>query len=123
MAELTGKDGAITFTNITVNVFSWSLDDGVDIHDKTDFADGGNDIKTKKAGLKDWSATVESRVDDGATNTAAPGDEALLTLTIKSGKTYTGTAILASTSVNTPVDDLVTRTYNFVGNGTLTRPT
>ena len=120
MAEITGKGGSITFAGIVANVYSWNIDDAPDIHEKTDFADGANNYKTRMAGLNDWSATIEARYD--SINTADPGDSAALTLTIVSGSTYTGTAMLVSQAVNTPVDDLVTVTYNFVGNGALTRP-
>lgn len=120
MAELTGKGGSISFTGLTVSVFSWSLNDDADLKDKTDFADAAAGYRTKIAGVPDWSVTVEARYD--STNTADPGDSALLTLTVTTGSDYTGTAMIASMSISEPVDDLVTATYEFVANGVLNRP-
>ena len=120
MAEITGKQGNITFSGLTASVISWSLDTALDIHDKTDFTDGAAGYRTKLAGLPVWSATVETNYD--TTNTVTVGLSALLSLTLTSGKSYAGTAMLASISVNTPVDGLETGTYTFEGNGALSVP-
>ena len=121
MAEITGVGGSVTFSGLTANVHSWSITESHDIFEKTDFADGASGYKTRLAGLPDWTATVELFWD--AANTADSGDSAALTLTATSGKTYTGTAMVESVTVNTSVADPITATYNFVGNGALTVPT
>jgi predicted secreted protein len=121
MAEITGMSGAIAFgTSASVSMISWKLDDNIAIFDTTDFAAAAGGYRTRIAGLPDWSATAEGRYD--TTNTAKPGDGALLTLTTTTGDAFTGTAILRSMSINTPVDGLITATYAFDGNGLLNRP-
>ena len=118
MAEVHGKDGSITFTNLTAGVKSWSVSYDGDVVEVTDFADAG--VKAYIAGGSGWTATATGNHDVG--NTAAPGDTADLTLTVTSGKTYTGSAIMTSLTVNAPHDGVVDDTYSFQGTGALTPP-
>ncbi len=91
----------------------------IDIHDKTDFADAGAGYRTHLAGIQNWTATVEAHFD--STNTADPGDSALLSLITTTGTTYSGTAMISSIAVSEAATELVTATYEFVANGLLTR--
>ena len=116
MAEVKGTAGSITYTNLTAGTRSWSLNYTADTHETTDFADAG--VGTYLGGITRWNATVTANWD--AANTAAPGDSATLTLTVTSGKTYAGTAIITGMTPSTDVQGIAQVTYTFQGSGTLT---
>ena len=118
MAEVKGCGGSLTFTNLTAGVKQWTLNWYTEVMDVTDFGD--NCAKAFLAGFTGWTATATANWD--AANTAKPGDSATLTLTVTSGKAYSGTAILTSMGVNQGVAGVVEATYNFQGTGTLTPP-
>lgn len=115
MAEVHGKGGSITFTNLTAGVKTWSLSYDADVAEVTDFADAG--VKAYIAGGSGWTATCTANWDSA--NTAAPGDSATLTLTVTAGSTYSGTAILTSQVVSVNHDGVAEVTYNFQGTGAL----
>lgn len=120
MAEVAGKGGSVTFTNLTAGVKSWSLNKVQDFEDKTDYGDSGH--KTYLACCDDWTASCELNWD--ADNSVDTGDSATLTLTIVSGTTYySGPALVASIAVNSVVNGIVSATVNFQGNGELTLTT
>lgn len=116
MPEVKGCGGSVTFTNLTAGAKAWTLNWTNTPLDTTDFADAC--ATTAIAGFTEWNATVTCNWD--AANTADPGDSATLTLTVASGKYYSGTALLTGISVNTNVAGVVEATYTFQGNGTLT---
>lgn len=118
MAEVHGKGGSITFTNLTAGVKTWSLDSGADVAEVTDFADAG--VKAFIAGGSGWTASCTANWD--AANTAAVGDSATLTLTVTSGTAYSGTAILTGMAIGEAHDGVVEVTYSFQGTGALTPP-
>lgn len=115
MAEVRGCGGSLTYTNLTAGVKQWTLDYQQEVLDVTDFAD--NCAKAFMAGFTSWTATATANWD--AANSAKPGDSASLTLTVTSGKTYSGTAIVTGLSVNTDVNGVVEATYSFQGTGAL----
>ncbi len=116
MAEVHGKGGSLTYSNLTAGVHSWELNYEADVSEVTDFADAG--VKSFIVGGKGWTASAEANWDSA--NTAAPGDSATLTLTAVSGKTYTGTGIVKSMNVKATKDDVNRATYQFQGTGALT---
>jgi hypothetical protein len=121
MAKAHGKGSSLTFTNLTVGDFAFTIDDNTDVVEVTDFADGAAGFKKWLAGLRDWDVTVQSKWDD-TPNTAAVQDEATLTLTLVAGKTFAGNAILTNHRVTTDVNDAIVDEWVFKGNGTLTEP-
>lgn len=118
MAEVKGCSGSLTFTNLTAGVKAWTLDYQQEVLETTDFADSC--ARTYMAGFTGWTATATANWD--AANTAKPGDSATLTLTVTSGKTYSGTALVTGLAVNTNVQGIVEATYTFQGTGALTPP-
>jgi len=119
MAEQAGKNGSVTFTGLTAGVKGWNLDGAADMLPTTDYSDGGH--KTFIGGCDGWTASCELNWD--AVNTVSEGDSATLTLYIGAGGTapkYEGTALVASVSVSSVVEGLVTATVNFQGNGAYT---
>jgi len=117
MAEQAGKNGSVTFTNLTAGVKSWNLDGAADMLETTDYDDNGH--KTYIGGLDGWTASCELNWD--AANTVEIGDSATLTLLIgTTTPNYAGTALVASISVSSVVEGLVTATVNFQGTGAYT---
>lgn len=118
MSEVAGKQGSVSFTNLTAGVKSWSLDGAADMLETTDYADSGH--RTYIGGLDGWTASCELNWD--AANTVALGDSATLTLFIGSGAApkYAGTALVSGISVKSVVEGLVTATVNFQGTGAYT---
>jgi predicted secreted protein len=121
MAKAHGKGSSLTFTNLTVGDASFTITDNIDVADVTDFADGASGFRKYIAGLRDWDVTVTG-LWDSTPNTAAVGDEATLTLTLGSAKTFAGNAILISQNVVSAVGDAITHEWTFKGNGALTEP-
>lgn len=123
MAKAHGKGSSITFANLTVGDSAFSIDDGIDTPEVTDFADGAAGFKKFIAGLRDWTATVTGVWDD-TPNTAAVGDESTLTLQLSGAGNlkFAGNAILQRQTVVSAVNDVITHEWTFQGNGTLTEP-
>jgi len=118
MAKAAGTEGSMTYTGITVGIFNWTLDWVGEALETTTFASSGNREYT--GGLKGWTATAEGFED--STNTADVLDSAALTLTVTSGVTYSGTALIVGKSPGTSVDGMAMVTYSFQGTGALTPP-
>lgn len=116
MAEVKGTAGSITYTNLTAGVKAWTLNYTADTVETTDFADAG--VATYLGTITRWNATVTANWD--AANTAKPADSASLTLTVTSGKTYSGTAICTGMTPSTEVAGIAQVTYTFQGSGVLT---
>ncbi len=117
MAEVHGKGGSITYSNLTQGVHSWEITVEADVVETTDFTDVG--VKTYILGGKGWSGSCEANWD--ASNTAVAGDAAsALVFTATSGKTYTGSAIIKTMVVKVTANDENRATYTFQGTGALT---
>ena len=125
---IAGKAGklAIGATPATVlSIKNWSLDLSIDTLETTALGDNWKDYIT---GLKEWTASAEG---DYNVHTDTTGQEALqdaylagtevtLKLYVDGTNYYTGTAVVASLSIEDPVDDVVSISFEFTGAGELT---
>ncbi len=125
---IAGKNGKVIIedgTSKVVGIKSWSLELSLDTLEITAL---GDDWKNYIAGLKEWSASSEG---DYEVTTDTAGQEALQTaylagttvvvkLYVDSNSYYTGSAFINSLSIEDPVDDVVTISIEFTGNGALT---
>lgn len=116
MGSVAGKNGSVTFTGLTAGVKGWSLTYKGETDDTTKYSDAGT--RSFIATVTTWNASVTGFFDTA--NTAVPGDSATLTLTVTSGETYSGTAILTGMTVTSSVDGVTTCDWTFQGTGTLT---
>jgi predicted secreted protein len=68
-----------------------------------------------------WTCSFESALDDtvGIDLTNTIGQEAQLTFDTVDGPAYIGNAIITSVSINAPVDDYATVSWEATGNGQL----
>ena len=124
-----GKLGKVVLeTNKVVGIKNWSLELSIDSLETTEL---GSDWKSYISGLKEWSASSEG---DYAVHADATGQQALqdaylagtdvtVKLYVDATHYYTGKAIVTSMSVEDPVDDVVSISIEFTGNGELTYET
>jgi len=125
MAALAGKAGKVILTAATiVNVNSWSVDISIDLADITSL---GDSWKEQLPTLKEWSGTIECHFDpadttgQNALRTAAlAGTQVALQFYVDGTYYYSGNAYIASQGVETPVDDKVSISFEFTGDGALT---
>ena len=124
MAVITGKDGSVSVDAVNVStVSSWSVSIEADTLEYTSFDSGG--WKDMMGSLKSWSGSIEGFADTTQTASIAVGDEVTLVLVegAAGSKTYTGSAIVTSKSVDASTAELVTVSFDFTGSGILTEST
>jgi len=124
---IAGKNGKVSIgaTPTTVaSIKNWSLELSMDALETTAL---GDDWKNYIAGLKEWSASAEG---DYSIHTDTTGQKALqdaylggtvvtVKLYVNDSSYYSGEAFIASMSVEDPVDDVVSISLEFTGNGAL----
>lgn len=123
---LAGKYGKICISTgkQIASTKSWSLELSLDTLETTALGDAW---KKYIAGLKEWSASCEG---DYAINSDTTGQKALqdaylngsevtIELYVDSSNYYTGKAYISSLSIEDPVDDVVSFSCEFTGNGAL----
>jgi len=118
MAELSGKDGSISFTGSSGYVKSWTLSYAGDALETSNFDDSSGG-RTYIPGLTGWSGSFDCLYSTG--NTAVPGGTGSLTMKISTGATlgWKGNIIITGMDVTTPRDGLVTQSYTYQGTGLL----
>ena len=120
MALRHGNSGTVTWeSNSQANVTAWKLNCTRATADATEM---GDTWEVHLGGHTDWTATVEINVDTtgvlAGTGAALSELGTSATLTLSDGtKTYSGTALFKSYSVNQVATDVVKATLNFEGSG------
>ena len=122
---IAGKSGKLELgSSNVVDISSWSLELGTDTLEVTAL---GDDWKKFIAGLKEWSASAEgffSVHTDTAGQKALQdaflnGTEVALKLKVNATNYYSGNAYISGLSVEDPVDDTVSISFEFQGTGAL----
>lgn len=116
---VSGKDGSVSIGSETLNVRSFSVDVDPNLIEYASSATAGH--KQRKAGVKDWTATVEVYAEDGGPFTVDEGTEVTATFTLASGKTLSGAALVGAVSYEVDVEEggLVSATMELGANGPL----
>jgi hypothetical protein len=116
MASVAGKNGSVSFTGLTAGTKAWNLTYSGEVVDTTKYSD--QPTRTFLGTVTTWSASVTGFFDTA--NTAVPLDSATLTLTVTTGETYAGTAIMTGMNPGSTVDGVTTCDWTFQGSGVLT---
>lgn len=127
MAKVTGKEGGVYIgANKIAELSNWSLDMEADDVEVTSFDSNG--WKEYLAGLKEWSGSAEGNFDPTDTtgqkailNAWLNSEAVTLDLKVNSTITFSGSA-LVKPSIETPIDDKVSFSFDFTGTGPLTLP-
>ena len=128
MATIVGNDGVVkSGANAVAEVTSFSISQSVGIVEKTAM---GDDWVTRAATQKTFSGSLTCNYDPADTNgqvTLAVGETVTLSLQ-PDGDTsgdvlLSGSAIIETLDIETPMDGMVTATFSFTGNGALTTGT
>lgn len=126
MAAIAGKGGSAKIgANTIAEVTSWSMDISADMLDSTSL---GDDWREFIAGLNGATGTVEVKWDipndaNGQTalqNALLNGTTVTLNLYVNATNYYSGSAYVSSLSVEDPVEDLVTATFEAQFTGAVT---
>lgn len=122
MAAFHGKKGSATFTNLTFEITSFTVDAVAGVADSTvmdvNAVTSATHWRDYVAGFKDWTATCECLEPAAGGGLAALGTEAALGLDATDGLDYAGSAICTGFGV-TIGDDAGRLTLSFQGTGTL----
>lgn len=122
---LAGKGGKLSIgANKVSSIENWSIDLGMDPLEITAL---GDEWKQFISGLKEWSASADGSFlihtdTDGQTALQTAflnGTEVSLKLHVNETNYYSGSAYISSLSVEDPVDDKVSVSFEFQGNGEL----
>jgi len=118
MAEMSGKNGSITWSGASTTIKSWTLSYTGDALETTNFDDSSGG-RTYIAGLTGWSGSLEALYSTG--NTVVPCSSGALILRTSTGTAgvWAGTALMTAMDITTPRDGLVTQGYTFQGTGLL----
>lgn len=110
---------------VMLGFYNWSLDNGVDMLDVTDFGDGG--YRSFISGLKAWTATAEKHYYTTEHQDSLMGMIVWVRFftgynaapNVTNAYFYEGPAFISGISTNTPVDGVITQTIAFQGVGPL----
>ena len=128
MATHHGKAGVVKVgANAVAEIQQWSVTENIETAEDTAM---GDTDKTFLTGVKGWQGSLQCSWDETDTN----GQEALtigagVTLNLYpegagAGATYkTGAAIITEITLDVNRNGVVTRAFNFLGNGALTQST
>jgi hypothetical protein len=119
MAAIHGKRGVATFTGLTFEMLSFSIDASADTAECTVMnaaaVAAATHWKDFLAGFKNWTATVECLEPAAGGGIAALGTEDTLTLNSTDGLAFSGTAICTGYSPSIDANDVGKLTLAFQG--------
>lgn len=119
MAAFHGKRGTASFTSLTFEITSFTVDATADVADASVMnaaaVTASTHWKDSVTGFKDWTATCECLEPAAGGGLAALGSEATLTLDTTAGLSYAGTAICTGYSMTNDKDDAGRLSLSFQG--------
>ena len=124
MAAFQGKRGAATFSGLTWEITSFSVNATADVSEATVMnaaaVTSATHWKDYLPAYTDWTATAEALEPAAGVGMAALGTESTLTLETTDGLAYSGTAIVNGISVTNDANDVGRASLSFQGTAQLT---
>ena len=128
MSTVHGKDGAVYIgANQVGELVGFKLET---VTETADASTCGNAWKKRKAGLKDWTGSIDVLFDkDDTTGQEAMIEGAEVALKLypegnsSGNREYSGQAFITKDGVELSLSDMVKRSFDFEGNDTLTSGT
>ena len=118
MACMTGKSGALSIGVANVaQLVSWTITQSADTVEASFM---GADWKCVKPGLASWEGSAEAVFDTTATYPTIGAEVTIVAYEDTAVQTYSGDAIITSIETSAGVEDMITVSLSFVGDGTLT---
>jgi hypothetical protein len=117
---ITGKNGALSVDNGTSNVaqlVSWTITQTADTVEASYM---GEDWKCVKPGMFSWEGSAEAVFDTTETYPTIGSVVDIIAYETGTTQTYSGNAIITSIETSAGVEDMITVSLSFVGDGTLT---
>ena len=117
---ITGKNGALSVDNGTSNVaqlVSWTITQTADTVEASYM---GEDWKCVKPGMFSWEGSAEAVFDTTATYPTIGAEVTIVAYEDTAVQTYSGDAIITSIETSAGVEDMITVSLSFVGDGELT---
>lgn len=120
MACISGKNGALSVDGGTTNVAqltAWTITQNAETIEASYM---GADWKCIKPGMASWEGTAEAIFDTDETYPAVGSVVNLVAYEIAGTITYSGSAIVTSLETSVGVEDMITASLSFTGDGALT---
>lgn len=123
MSKLVCSSGTLTITGTSISSLclnNVTVDVNADLVNYLCMGDSG--WQSSAASTKSWSVSFETALDDtiGVDLSNTIGESGNLTFDTVTGLAFSGTAIITSISVNAPVDDYATVSWEATGTGAIT---
>jgi len=120
MACISGKNGALSVDGGSTNVAqltAWTITQNAETIEASYM---GADWKCIKPGMSSWEGTAEAIFDTTETYPVIGTEVSLVAYEIAGTTTYSGTAIITSVETAVGVEDMITTSLSFTGDGALT---
>lgn len=119
MACISGKNGALSVDGGSTNVAqltAWTITQNAETIEASYM---GEDWKCIKPGNLSWEGTAEAIFDTGETYPTVGSVVVLTAYEIAGTQTYNGNAIVTSIETSVGVEDMITVSLSFTGDGAL----
>ncbi len=120
MACISGKNGALSVDGGTSNIAqltAWTITQNAETIEASYM---GNDWKCIKPGNLSWEGSAEAVFDTTETYPTVGAVVDLVAYEIAGTTTYSGSAIVTSIETSVGVEDMITASLSFTGDGALT---
>jgi|14_taG_2_1085336.scaffolds.fasta_scaffold196488_1 hypothetical protein len=120
MACISGKNGALSVDGGSTNVAqltAWTITQNAETIEASYM---GAEWKCIKPGMASWEGTAEAVFDTTETYPVIGAEVSLVAYEIAGTTTYTGNAIVTSVETAVGVEDMITTSLSFTGDGPLT---
>jgi len=120
MACISGKNGALSVDGGSTNVAqltAWTITQNAETIEASYM---GADWKCIKPGMASWEGTAEAVFDTTEVYPVIGAEVSLVAYEIAGTTTYSGNAIVTSVETAVGVEDMITTSLSFTGDGQLT---